>query len=85
MIRTQGTLRDFESIGREFIAALTAREARWLTASQAADYLGLSLKRVHALTAPSTPNAERLPFAWLAGAKRFRRDELDAYLEARRG
>src|SRR6266571_1421750 len=63
-------------------AALPEREPnRWLTSQEAAEYLGLAVATIHDLV-----NDGRLP---RHGEKRhrlrFRREDLDAYAEGRRG
>ncbi|MBN2209556.1 MAG: helix-turn-helix domain-containing protein [Candidatus Coatesbacteria bacterium] len=48
----------------------------WLTARQAAEHLGLSLKALYCRI-----SMRQIPFCRLAGSLRFRRSELDRFLE----
>jgi hypothetical protein len=48
-----------------------------LDSKQAAAYLKMPLRTLHAQTSPGNP---QLPFVWIGGLKRFRKVSLDAWL-----
>ena len=70
----------FEDLLRRIVREELARDRDgWLTAKEAAEYLGVSPASIHNLV-----SAGRLPRHGDRGtALRFRRGELDAYAEAR--
>ena len=71
----------FEDLLRRVVREeIQANREGWLTAKEAAEYLGITAASIHNLV-----SQERLPRHGGKGtALRFRRGDLDAYAEARR-
>lgn len=84
MTRIAISLDGLEETVRELVQAELARreheaEERWYTASEAAEYLRVSVQRIHDLVSHG-----RLPrYGGKGYALRFRRHDLDHYVEQR--
>jgi excisionase family DNA binding protein len=84
-IAARAAARALIKVDRQTLAASDERDrSPWLTGREVATRLGVSVKTVHRLSGPSTPESERLPCHRIGGngEKRFHVDEVDAWLRS---
>ena len=70
-------------IVREELAA-AVKPDEWLSHTQAAEMLGISVGHLHNLVAPNGKDGGRVPSHKPGGRRLYRRSELEAFIEARR-